>query len=244
MSKIFYYELKRMLLSKLFIGMLIVNGVFAWYVLKTDIIAGIAYTAPFSVWSYCAYLGKVMPIAIIAVLLLLSGYYGKKQKQVEILTMAVPVTQTEQMMIRTAVMGSCFAIICIMLAIIAMIFYIRFFGFGGFGSFILPAFFIILPCFVFSVGIGQLFGRFHQSLIYFLMLIVFVAGFYGVQNTFDFFCAGYFSAYPLTLPVSNNGEPEFAIDIKFGVSRLIYLASGFICITFNAMLLKHKPSKA
>ena len=80
MNRVFYYELKRLIFSRTFIGLFIVNGVFAWYLLTSDIIAGVACTAPFSAWSFGAYLGKVMPICILAVLFLLSCYYSKKKK--------------------------------------------------------------------------------------------------------------------------------------------------------------------
>ncbi len=84
--KILCYELRRALMNRLFLGLLLMNGLSAWFLLSYDIIRGTAYTAPFSVWSYCTYLGRTLPVAAVTVLLLLSSYYSKKQKQVEILT--------------------------------------------------------------------------------------------------------------------------------------------------------------
>lgn len=244
MNKIFYYELKRMIFNRLFLGMFVVNGVFAWYVLTTDIIAGIAYTAPFSSWSYGTYLGKVMPISILTILLLLSGYHGKKQKQVEILTMTTPVSPAKQMLIQTAVLTVCFAVLCILITGISTIFYIRFFQLSEFADFILPSLLLILPCFVFSVGLGQLLGRFHQVLIFVLVLIVFAVGFCGIQNVFDFFGSGYFSSYPLTLPVNADGEPDFAVDILFGIIRLLYFFIGIAFFSITIKLLNRKSRKA
>ena len=127
MSKVFFYECKRILLKKMFFGILIVNGFFSWYILTTDIILGIGYTAPFSLWSYCTYLGKVMPIGIITVLLLLSNYYGKKQKSVEVLTMTTNITALQEMLIRTCTIGICFLIICMIDISFAFFFYFHFF---------------------------------------------------------------------------------------------------------------------
>lgn len=233
MIKVFGYELKRLLTSGLFIAMLIVNAVFAWYILTTDIIAGIAYTAPFSVWSSCAYVGKTLPLSIITVLLLQAGYYGKQQKRVEILTSAAPVTHARTLMIRTAALGVCFLVICLVDGLLGAVFYVAFFGYYGFGAFILPALLEIIPCFVFSAGIGHLAGRIHQGLVYALLPIVFIAGFLGAAGAFDLFGGGFFSAYPLTLPVGADGEPRFVMNSAWLLARFIYLVAGAAILIVN-----------
>ena len=124
-----------MLTSGLYIAMLAVNTVFAWYALTTEVIGGIAYTAPFSVWSSCAYIGKTLPIAIITILLLQAGYYGKQQERVEIITSAAPMTYAQTMMIRTAVLGICFLVICLVDSLLGAVFFAAFFGYYGFGAF-------------------------------------------------------------------------------------------------------------
>lgn len=222
-----------MLTSGLYIAMLAVNAVFAWYVLTTEIIEGIAYTAPFSVWSSCAYIGKTLPIAIITVLLLQAGYYGKQQKRVEIITSAAPMTYAQTLLIRTAVLGVCFLIICLVDSLLGAVFFASFFGYYGFGAFIIPALLEIIPCFAFAVGIGHLAGRLHCSLVYALLPIAFIAGFLGASGAFDIFGGGFFSAYPLTLPVGADGEPEFAMNSVWLLARLIYLVLGAALIFVN-----------
>lgn len=244
MNKIFFYELKRMIFCRLFLVMLVINALFAWYVLTTDIIAGIAYTAPFSLWSYGAYLGKVLPLAILTILLLLSGYCGKKQKKVEELTMAAPVSPAKQMLIREAVLAACFVVLCLLLTGISLIFYVRFFRFHNFFHFALPSLLLIMPCFVFATGLGQLLGRFHQGLVFVLILLVFVVGFSGIYNVFDFFGAGYFTYYPLTLPVNTDGEPDFAVDTLFAIVRVLYFLAGTAFFVIAVRLSGQKSKKA
>ncbi|MDE7193176.1 MAG: hypothetical protein K2O14_04320 [Oscillospiraceae bacterium] len=234
MTKVFGYELKRMLTSGLFIAMLAVNAVFAWYVLTTEVIEGIAYTAPFSVWSSCAFIGKTLPLAVITVLLLQAGYYGKQQKRVEIITSAAPMTYAQTMMIRTSVLGICFLVICLVDSLLGAVFFAAFFGYYGFGAFILPALLEIIPCFVFTVGIGHLAGRLHCSLIYALLPAVFIAGFIGASGAFDLFGGGFFSAYPLTLPIGADGEPGFVLNSAWLIARFIYLAAGAIILIANS----------
>lgn len=236
MIKVFGYELKRLLTSGLFAAMLAVNAVFAWYMLTTEIIEGVAYTAPFSAWSACAYIGKTLPLSIITVLLLQAGYYGKQQKHVDILTGSTPLTHAQSLLLRTAVLGVCFLVICLVDSVLGAVFCAAFFGYYGFGVFILPALLEMIPCFVFAVGIGHLAGRIHQGLVYALLPIAFIAGFLGVTGAFDLFCGGFFSAYPLTLPVNSNGEPEFALDSAWLLARFIYMAAGAAIIIANSAI--------
>lgn len=242
LKKIFLYELRRLLQNKIYIELLLANGLFAWFVLSYDIIRGVAYTAPFSTWSYCAYLGKTLPLAMAAVMLLLANYYSRKQKQVEILISATPVTPFCQIAIRTLAAAICFVFICIVDISLALFFYIRFFRFHAFASFILPSILILLPCFMFLVGLEQLLGSIRHSLVYVLILFTFVLC--GFQSVFDIFGARYFSAYPLTLPVGADGEPAFEIEMAFIVSRLFYLALGIVCIYLTTVVLSRKSQKA
>ncbi len=244
MSKVFYYELKRMLLNKVFLTMLLVNGLFAWFILSTDIIRGIAYTAPFSGWSYCAYLGKTLPLAMVTILLLLSAYYGRKQKQLEVLTLATPVTAARQMLLRTAAAGVCFVLIFLLITTLAAFFYRAFFRYTDFAMFFLPSLLIALPCFFFLTGLGQLLASLHRGMLYALMLIAFIVAYCGIQTAFDLFGAGYFSARPLMLSVGADGEPAFMLSAAFCAARLLYLAAGAVCFYFTTVLMARKSRKA
>lgn len=167
-------------------------------------------------------------------MLLQAGYYGKQQKRVEILISAAPITHTKTLMIRTAALGVCFLIICLIESVLGAVFYASFFGYYGFGAFILPALLEIIPCFVFSVGIGHLAGRIHQGLVYALLPIVFITGFLGAAGAFDLFGGGFFSAYPLTLPVNSDGEPGFVMNSTWLLARFIYLVAGAAILIANS----------
>lgn len=231
-----------MLLNKNFFGLLLVNGLFAWFTLSYDIIIGTAYTAPFSVWSYCVYLGRTLPLAMITILLLIANYYSRKQKQVEILTSATPISSFCQIMIRTLTAGICFLLIYLVVIALALIFYISFFRFYDFAAFILPSVLLLLPCFVFFTSLGQLLGSIHRGLLYALMLLILALN--SMPNAFDFFGAGYFSAVPLTLPVGIDGEPAFKVGVSFIIIRLLYFAIGIACIYPTTTILSRKSRKA
>ena len=244
MNKIFKYELQRLIFSKFFIGLLIINGIYAWFILSIDIIAGVACTAPFSQWSFSAYLAKTMPVSILTILFLLTFYYSKNEKQVEVLTTATPVNPVHYTLVRNFAVVICFLIIYLLIIGLSMIFYVLFFDFKNFASFILPAILVLLPCFAFAVGIGNLAGRIHPGLLYALMLVTLIIGFAGITGTFDFFGGGYFSSYPMSLPVGLDGEPAFTVSIGFIVARIVYFIFGVILMIINTRFIRRKMRTA
>ncbi len=244
MNKIFRYELRRLIWNKFFIGLLVINGIFAWFVLTTDTIAGAAYTAPFSRWSFGAYLASILPLTILTVLFLLSVYYSKNEKQVEILTSVTPVNKVRYALVRSAAITICFLTICAVIFVLGIYFYITVFDYRDIIPFLLPSGMIMLPCLLFSLGIGHLAGRIHQGLLYALMLIVMVVGYAGFGGSFDFFGHWYFSSYPISLPVGNDGEPAFMLSSGFMLARLVYLVTGGILLTIGISRQQRKAKNA
>lgn len=226
MGKILKYELKRLLVSKFFIGLLVVNGLFAWYVLTSDTIVGTAYTAPFSPWSFGAYLASVMPVSMLAVLFLLAFYHSGAEKQVEALTAATPVGAVGYALIRIAAVSLGFAALVFMTVGSGACFYAVFFDYWHFAAFLPPLAATVLPCFFFVLGAGRLAGRTHPGLIYALMLVSLAAGFVKSPGAFDFYGGGYYMSTPMALPPGVGGEPAFVLSAAFLAGRAGYLAIG------------------
>lgn len=244
MSRILKYELRRLIWNKFFWGLLIINGAYAWYILATDIIAGVSYTAPFSQWSYGAFLASVMPISVLTLLFMLSFYFTKREKQVEILTSTTPVNPIHYTLVRCTVVAICFLVICTVICGMSIYFYISIFNYSNFSAFFLPAAIIIVPCFIFSIGAGFLAGRIHQGFLYVLMFIALAVGFAGAGGSFDFFGGSYFRAYPITLPVGMDGEPVFTVSAFFWVARIGYVTLGIILLIIGLYSQKQKAKRA
>lgn len=240
LRRILKYELRRLIWNKIFIGLLFINGVYSWYILSTDTIKGTAYTAPFSQWSFGTYLASVMPLAVLTMLFLVSIYYSKQEKQVEVLTTATPINPIHYALVRSGVIAIGFLIICMVLFGLSLFFYISVFNYWDFTPFILPTLMILLPCFFFSLGVGYIAGRIHPRLLYVLMLVALIIGFAGNGGDFDFFGHGYFSSYPLTLPIGSNGEPAFVVSAGFGIARVLYLVVGVILLTISLSVYRRK----
>jgi hypothetical protein len=244
LNKIFRYELRRLIWNKFFIGLLIINVIYAWYILTTETIAGVAYTAPFSLWSFGAYFASILPLTILTMLFLLSVYYSKKEKQVEILTTATPVNKIYYALVRCAAVTICFLIICAILFCLGIYFYITIFDYRNILPFLLPSVILMLPCLLFTLGFGQLVGRVHQGLLFALMILALIIGFSGFGGNFDFFGHWYFSKYPISLPVGKDGEPAFIISSGFWIARLVYLVTGGLLLTFVISMQQRKAKKA
>jgi hypothetical protein len=217
---------------------------YAWYLLHGDIIAGVAYTAPFSPWCFGIFLAKTLSISTLTILFLLTIYHSKKEKKVETLTTATPVNPIHYALIRCGAISICFLIINVLVIGLSVYFYISIFDYWNFTVFILPTLMILLPCFVFTMGLSYLVGRIHQGALYALIPITLIVGFSGINSIFDFFGAGYFSNYPITLPVGADGEPAFIVSTGFWLARLIYLIAGVILLAIAISSSKRKACKA
>jgi len=217
-----------MLFSKFYIALLIINGAFAWFVLTTDIIAGVAFTAPFSFWSYGAYMATVMPMAMMTAMFLLSSYYSKNEKQVEVLTSATPVDEVKYMLVRNATVALGFLLLILTAILLSSYFYSTYFGYWNFG-FLWIAVLTIMPGFVFFIGLGHWAGSVRTWFLYVLVPVTFAVGFLRHPIALDIYGGGYYSGFPLTLPVGADGEPAFVLSAVFLVTRALYLIIGGAC---------------
>ena len=228
MTRLLKYELRRLLINKFFLGLLVVNGLFAWYILTSDTVAGVAYTSPFSPWSFSAYLASVMPMAILTVLFLLTFFHSKNEKQVTVLTSTTPMDTVRYALIRMIALTVGFLLLCALLIGMSLYFYAVYFDYWECSVFVVPAIVTILPCFVFILGVGHWIGRIDSRFLYALMLIFFMMNFIQIPGEFDLFGGGYYTSIPLSLPAGMDGEPAFVLNMAFLAARALYLVVGMV----------------
>lgn len=164
--------------------------------------------------------------------------------QVEILIAAAPVSKGQHLLVRCGVLGACFTVICLQTAAIAAIFYGVFFGYFRFMPYLIPTIFIAAPCFMLPAGIGNLLGSMHQGLVYVAVLGIFAIGFGAWANSFDFFWAAYFSAYPMALGPGKGGEPAYVMEPEWIAARFLYLAAGALLVAWGVKRAGRKSTKA
>lgn len=82
--KLLKYELERLIINKFFLGLLIISAIYSYEIMTSDIILGVANTAPLSGWSYGEYLAKVLPILLVTLLFLSHFFIQNKKKMYKI----------------------------------------------------------------------------------------------------------------------------------------------------------------
>lgn len=238
MIKIYRYELKRLLVNKFFVGLLVITGLYSYQMLSGDIIQGIANTAPFSSWSYGAYLADVLPLLLITLLFFITFLYSNKEKKVARLTAATPVEPVHYGLVRCLAMITGFIGIAAVIILISFVFYTQVFQFTSFGNFILPIGFTLLPAMLFTLGAGLLAGRLNRGLLYALMLLLLVIGQLPLPNAFDLFGSHFYQTVPSTLPLGIDGEPAFTIPVAAWIGKALYTAMGLLLSWLGFMRFK------
>ncbi|AGX41969.1 hypothetical protein [Clostridium saccharobutylicum] len=224
MSRVFKYELKRLIINKFFLGLLIISAFYSHQVMTGDIILGVANTAPFSGWSYGAYLAKELPILLVALLFFISFLYSKQEKSVQTLTKATPIDPFKFQILRYGAIIIAFILISAVPISYSLWFYSVNFNFTNFGTLVLPSFVTLLPAMLFMLGLGILGGRYHQGIIFALMVVVILLSYVPLPYAVDLLGENFFAKYPEFLDMV---EPEFSIPVSVIVGKLIFGLAGF-----------------
>ena len=150
MKTIFKYELQRLVLSKLFIGMALIIGIYGYQVLAGDIVRGVAYTAPFSEWSFGAYMARMLSPLLAALLFPVAALHGAREQKVLNIISSTPVDLRRYLLTRYAAMLTAFLLLTGLAVLVALAFYAWTFKFTAFAAFVAPTIFTVLPGTVFA----------------------------------------------------------------------------------------------
>jgi len=226
--KILVYELKRLLLNKFFFTLTVISGLYGYIILSSDIIVGVAYTAPFSPWSYGMYLARVLPLLLITLLFFITFLYSEQEKGVKQLTFATPVNLSRYCLVKCSAIAAGFLLISLFVVLISLVFYARVFRFFGFDAFVIPILITLIPGFLFIFGAGLLTGSVRSNVLYVLMIAVLLLGFFQLPHFFDIYGGNLFGAYPLALPVGTDGEPAFSLPVSFIAGKVFFSLAGIM----------------
>lgn len=225
MMKLLRYELRRLLLNKFFLGLAVVTGLYAWQVLSGDIIRGVAYTAPFSPWSFGAYLGKVQPLLLIGALFFVSFLYNAQARRIASVIQAAPIDPRALLMVRLSAMLVGCAVLCAEVLALGAVFYGRVFRYFDYGPLAVPAWMALVPPVLLALGAGLALGRVHVGLLYALMLALPALALVPLPDGLAL-GAGFFSNYPLTLAPGADGEVPFVVPAAVQIGCWAVTAAG------------------
>lgn len=223
MNKIIRYELHRMVCSKIFAGMALVLVWYGWQVLNGVTILGVAYTAPFSPWSFGAYLCSLMPLLSLSFLFFLWETCSGPAKRVEILAAATGFGHGKLMFAKGCAAALAWLILAAGVSLLGTGFLLNLFGSSApVGGLMAAAVLVLAPVLLFFMGFGLLAGRYRTSLVFLIIpaVIFFVAA--PLPMEAQLFCRTFFNEWPKGLGL----DPEFFVPGPFLAGRILFGAAG------------------
>lgn len=223
MTKLLKYELKRLLLNKFYLALLVITLIYSHRVLTTTIILGIADTAPFSSWSFGYYLSQLLPILSITILFFITFQYSSEEKKVQTIISATPINPGKLVLIRCGAMGIGYLLQCILIIACGVIFHKVIFEYTNILKFLPVILLVLLPAFIFVMGIGLVLGKIHSMLLYLFMAVCIGCSILTLPYMIDPFGANFFTEYPIKL---GTIEPSFSVPVTFWINRFLYTGIG------------------
>ncbi len=221
MKRIYLYELKRLLWNKFFIGLLLVTLFYGGQVLQNETLLGVADTAPFSPWSFGAYLGCMLPLLWVGALFFLTFFTGAAQKRVAALTDATPAPPRRYDLARLAAAATGAALLSLAAVAAALFFYARMFAWYGWGALLTPALLALVP----------LLGRARPWLLWLWAALPFVLMALPLPQALSMLNGSFFSAYPASLDAL---DPAFALPGGVLAAQILLLAAGAAAAVLGA----------
>ena len=230
MTKIFRYELRRLLWNKVFAGILVVSLFYSWLMLTGTIILGVAHTAPFSPWSFGYYLSQILPMICLGELFFVTFFTSGPERRTAVITEATPVDRKAYTLVRCGAVLTATTLLILCVIAMGVGFYIRFFHWTAFSGFIAPALLTLVPAVLFCLGVGWCLGRVHPALVYVLMPVPILLSFLPLPQAADFSMGAFFAGYPLSLDML---DPAFSLPASVLCGRLLYAAVGLIVLAYS-----------
>jgi len=163
-------------------------------------------------------------------MLLCTDIFSKNEQRVREITSCISLPQKKYIATKNLAIFISYLIILVCCILISLVFYKTTFNYTNFQSFLLPSLVILLPTFVFVLGMSMFLGSKSQILLYVWIPIVLLLSLIGFSSMpfCDIFAKGYITYMPKVLPVDSLGEPVFRLSLDFIMSRLILTLIGVV----------------
>ena len=208
MTKIFYYECRRLLGNKFTVGLLAIIGVYSYLVMQEEVVFGISHTAPFSPWSFGVYLARLQPLLLVSLLFFVSFLSSKQAQAIKPLLEAACLKPVHYRLIRCGAIAAAFLLLSLVPVAYALYFYGRVFHFTAFHTLLAPLVFVLLPTFLLVLGLGLSGGQIHPMLVFALMPLILLVSILPLPGWLDFYGSSFLTAYPAAL---EGLDPPFQI---------------------------------
>lgn len=229
MTKIFRYELKKLLINRFFAALMIVTFCYGYMLLRGEVILGIANTAPFSPWSFGFYLSSLLPMLSAILLFFIAHLSSRQEKMTQPLTSATPVPPGCYRFVRCGAIFTGVFLMSFVCCLLGYVFLGSLFRFENIpvGEWLLPGLMVLVPALLFTAGLGMAVGMWKGWAVYGVMGVVLLSAFLPLPNWAALIPNAFFMDYPKTLGVL---DPAFSIPSSVTVGRLVYCALGILLL--------------
>ncbi len=233
--KIFKYELKRLIGSKVYLSIAAIVLMYSYYLLSNDLFKPLSPVAPFSKWSYSGFLCQVNFLLLLVIMFFATSLFDKKEKKVREITASTPMSTSKYFLIKSLSIAVAYLLLAICVILESFIFYYRIFKFTDFQNFLQPMLIIMLPSFLLVFGLSLYLGSRRNLFIYIMIPIVAILSAVSVTSSpfLDIFANGYINAQPLLVAVDSTGEPLFILSLQFILSRMLFALIGLATYIYS-----------
>jgi len=232
---IFNYEFKRLVSSREYLLLLVTLLVYCVSLLRTSVIFGTDYTAPFSQWTFCDYLSSITVLLHILLLTMCAQQFTPSERGMSPIINAAPMPLKTFKAIRYGAIALAFAIAVILSIGICFVFYGVIFDYTAFGELILTALIMLFPSVLLVFGIAMLLGEKKTVLIYTLLTVILITGIFRIPLPSFLDIIGSSSILPLY-----EGTHTFTFTLPFIAGRIVFIAVGIGCIGWSLSPAKNR----
>lgn len=208
--------------------MVLIESLFACYILVRFVSVGTDGTAPFSKWTYSEFLSLIGPFLSVILVLLCMSVFSEKEAAVRNIIFSAPLSETKYYLLKASAITAVFLFAASLPILLSFVYYAHYFNFYAYAEFVQPLLLFLLPSQVFVLGLALAAGKINSRLLYPLLPLVLFLGFFNPRFPVwvDIF-GNNFLSWPLRWYLGvMEGPIPYTLPVYFLYSRLIFLFMG------------------
>lgn len=225
---IFHYELRRLLLAKEYLLLLAATVAYSLSLLRSVVIFGADYTAPFSGQTFAAYCGSLAPFLFVLLLVLCARQLKTSERRAETIIRTTPIPPQAFQLLRLGAVACAFLLAAVLPAVICIAFYRLVFDYTAVGGLLWLGIVLLLPPAVLLFGAAVLFGRKETAVVYVLTAAVLIAGVFQIPLPVGLDLFGSSSVQPLD-------AGDLLLTPAFIAGRIAFMVLGTAFITASLL---------
>ncbi|WP_156160968.1 MULTISPECIES: hypothetical protein [unclassified Methanosarcina] len=220
--------------------MVLIELLFACYILVSFVSGGTDGTAPFSKWTYSGFLSLIGPLLSVILILLCMSVFSEKEVAVRNIIFSTPLSEPKYYLLKASAITAVFVFAASLPILLSFVYYAHYFNFYAYAEFTLPLLLFLLPSQIFVLGLALTAGRVHSRLLYPLLPLVLFLGFFNPRFPawIDLF-GNNFLSWPLRWHLGvMEGQIPYILPDDFLYSRLAFVFMGIFLLVLACRISK------